>query len=109
MGKASRSKRERDDAMSIHQQIAREAAQAATAPAGLSWDGYPALRQLLRAARDQVLHSSPRQFQFEGRTFWLRVSHAMSFVEVFDSPAKGTPLVRTVCGSSDTSGHEPAH
>lgn len=115
MGAASRRKRERAAQAAqaggpdIHEQIAREAEQARAKDFGLAWGGgYPALRQLLLAARSQVALSTPLQIEFEGRTYWCRVSHGMSVIELFDSPATVEPLARTICGSSDFHGHEPA-
>lgn len=109
MGRASRGKRQPDGAPSIHDQIALEAAQATASPGGLTSDRYPALRQLLQAARAEVVRSTPRQVVYEGRTYWCRVTHGMSLLELFDSPAKGAPIIRTICGSSDAQGHEPAN
>lgn len=110
MGKASRRKRDQAAASeNIHDQIAKEAVQARSMPSGLASEGYPALTKLLRAARDEVLQSSPRAIVFQGRTYWCRVSHGMSLIEMFDSPATSTPLARTICGSTDAAGHEPAH
>jgi hypothetical protein len=110
MGKASRAKRDRSEPTGdIHQQIADEAERARSMPTGVASDGYPALTELMRAARDQVLQSAPTAIEFHGRTYWCRVSHGMSLIELFDSPAKGTPLARTICGSTDKHGHRPAH
>lgn len=112
MGKASRRKREQaahSACADVHQRIAQEAQRARSAPDGLADDGYPELAKLLRTAQAEVLRSAPRQISYEGRTYWCRVSHGMSLIELFDSPISGTPLARTICGSTDLAGHQPAH
>jgi hypothetical protein len=110
MGKAARRKRKDAPAESIHEAIAREAKATATAPFGVApAEAYPALQRLLKAARAEVYQSAPRHFSFEGKTYWCRVSHPMTLLEVFDSATSSTPVARTVCGSSDEFGHQPSH
>lgn len=109
MGKASRRKRQAEQQLDVHAQIAQEAQAARARPFGMADEGYPALSELLRAARAEVFQSAPRQITYQGRTYWCRVSHGMTLLEIFDSPTTGTPLARTICGSTDLHGHQPAH
>jgi hypothetical protein len=111
MGKASR--RKCGDApmpdASIHEAIAREAKAAREKLPGFSEGGYPALTGLLRAAQETVNQATPTRIVYEGRPYWCRVSHGMTLIELFDSPATAEPMARTICGSTDIFGHTPCH
>jgi hypothetical protein len=112
MGKASSRKRVQAESpeSNIHEEIEREARRAREAPQpGFSEDGYPALSGLLRAVQAEVNQSTPTRIVYQGRPYWCRVSHGMTLIEVFDSPAKAEPMARTVCGSTDVFGHSPCH
>ena len=110
MGKASSQKRERLDAQEIHARIAAEAKAANERPQGVRpASDVPETQKLLMAARKELASRMPSFVMYEGRKYWLRAQlHAVQ-LEVFDSPATGDPLIVTLFGSSDDTGHMPAH
>lgn len=112
MGKASRRKRGAEPAPdpSIHDAIAREAKAAREkAESGFSEAGYPALTGLLHAVQETVNQATPTRIVYEGRPYWCRVSHGMTLIEVFDTPATAEPMARSICGSTEVFGHMPCH
>lgn len=113
MGKAARRKREPRATQpgSVHERIQTEARQAREAPASSLRDAdeTPALAALLEGAREAVGNALPTQFEIDGRTYWLRCSIGLARFEVFDSPAKATPLITGLGGSTDSFGHSPCH
>lgn len=113
MGKASSRKSgpESAHASNVHERIQTEAKRTReTGALGLAFDDkYPELTALLRAGRAAVGETVPIKFIYEGRPYWLRVCIGAALLEVFDKPGTGTPLTRTITGSSDRFGHSPAH
>lgn len=65
------------------------------------------LEELVRAARDQIHAAMPRQFEYRGRTYWLRYRISVALIDVFDGVAEGVPIVRAACGSEQVYGVTP--
>lgn len=112
MGKAAKRKREQTaQPGSVHERIAKEAAQvrAALDLGFVNQNEVPALMQLLSRARTVINDSYPASFQHEGRTYWLRCKLVAMELRVFDSPGTSTALVTALCGSSDEVGSVLGH
>lgn len=71
-------------------------------------DTLPEVAALLEAARKAIGAAVPSTFVFEGRIYWLRVCLAAQ-INVFDGPAKASPLVQCLSLNSDDFGHTPGH
>lgn len=113
MGEASRRKREAQPAQpgDIHDCIAKEAAKLRNAARAGVQDASltPALSALLDGARSALEQSIPKSFEYEGRTYWLRVALPSARMIVFDTSTTCSPMVFAMSGSCEEFGHEPGH
>lgn len=112
MGKAAQRRRQAHTAGvdDIHARIASESARNRNGSPGYADSGeLPELTALLRTASEHINAAMPAQFQYEGRTYWLRCSIGMARIEVFDGPAKGSPIVAALCSGGAGHGHTPRH
>lgn len=94
-----------------HAQIQSEAAAARTASATSLRDSgeTPALAALLDGANEAICKALPLQFEYLGRTYWLRYTLGLVQVAVYDNPATPHPLVAAIIGSGEEHGHVPGH
>lgn len=95
----------------VHAQIQREAATTRKGSAATLRDSgeTPALAALLDGANEAICKALPLQFEYLGRTYWLRCTLGLVQVAVYDNPATPHPLVTAIIGSGEEHGHVPGH
>lgn len=113
IGKPAKRKREPQSAQSgdIHARIAAEAAQLRGVARLRFQDAgaTPALSAMLDSARTALEQSTPKSFEHEGRTYWLRVAVPVARMIIFDAPTTFAPMAFALSGSEQEFGHEPGH
>jgi hypothetical protein len=95
----------------VHAQIQSEATAARAASAASLRDSgeTPALAALLDGASEAIGKALPQQFEYLGRTYWLRCTLGLVQVAVYDNPTTPRPLVAAIIGSGEEHGHAPGH
>lgn len=91
----------------VHRRIVEEAAQVEKGQCLLG--ETPAIDLVMAAAAEAIQRGMPSNFEYEGRTYWLRFSVFMGMLDVFDSAAARLPLTAGLTGSLEVFGHKPGY
>lgn len=89
----------------VHRRIASEAARLRHGKYGQH--ATPEIDAVMAAATAAIQSNMPTKFVHGGRTYWLRFSVVMAFLEVFDSPSERLPLTMAMTGDVEVFGHTP--